>query len=112
MEPSDLNYTCGHPDAGTFGVYTHRATAKDGHCGPERSKFKQHPLRNANGTLKMSEQPWFKTKSLDYPGDWLLQDAGNSRWELRKWASDKEPSAAGSQLAVEAAKRLLSGQCA
>jgi len=52
MEPSDMNFTCGHNDAGTFGVYVHRATAADGHCGPELSKFEQHPLRNPDGTLK------------------------------------------------------------
>jgi hypothetical protein len=52
MEPSDMNFTCGHPDAGTLGLYVHRATAEEGHCGPELLKFKQHPLRKPNGDLK------------------------------------------------------------
>lgn len=52
MEPSDMNLTCGHPAAGSFGVYTYRAAAEGGHCGPDRLKFKQHPLRNEDGTLK------------------------------------------------------------
>ncbi len=60
LEPDASYPVCGHKDAGTFGVYTHRATQveKDptnegiGHCGPERSKFEQHPLRNPDGTFK------------------------------------------------------------
>lgn len=52
MEPDDMNFTCGHPDAGAFGIYVHRATSADGHCGPERPKFEQHPRRNTDGTIK------------------------------------------------------------
>lgn len=51
MEPDD-DLTCGHADAGTFGLYTRRAAAQGGHCGPSRPKFEQHPLRNVDGTLK------------------------------------------------------------
>ena len=47
-----MNFICGHRDAGTFGVYTYRAVAPEGHCGPSLSKFKQHPMRNPDGTLK------------------------------------------------------------
>lgn len=54
MEPDDLNFVCGHPDSGTMGLYVHRAAARDGHCGVTREKFKQHPLRNSDGTLKAS----------------------------------------------------------
>ena len=49
MEPDD-DLTCGHPDSGAFGLYCHRAPPE--HCGPERTKFEQHPLRNPDGTLK------------------------------------------------------------
>jgi len=52
MEPDDMNFICGHKDAGTFGIYIHHAIKDDGHCGAHRSKFAQHPLRNADGTLK------------------------------------------------------------
>ena len=52
MEPDDMNFVCGHPDAGIVGTYVNRAAGVGGHCGPELPKFKQHPLRNANGTLK------------------------------------------------------------
>ena len=55
MEPSDWNFTCGHPDAGDLGVYIHIAVAEDGHCGPALSKFEQHPLRKEDGTLKSYE---------------------------------------------------------
>jgi len=52
MEPSDDQFICGHPDAGTFGTYVHHAVAKDGHCGPELPKFKQHPHRTPDGLLR------------------------------------------------------------
>lgn len=52
MEPDDMNFVCGHPDAGTFGLYTRVAAGPGGHCGPERPKFKQHPLRKSDGSLK------------------------------------------------------------
>jgi len=51
MEP-DSDFTCGHPDAGTFGTITRIAAAPGGHCGPDRPKFEQHPLRKLNGDLK------------------------------------------------------------
>jgi hypothetical protein len=53
MEPDD-DLTCGHPDAGTIGKYVRVAVMPDGHCGPKRPKFEQHPLRNPDGTLKSS----------------------------------------------------------
>lgn len=52
IEPSDMNFTCGHPDAGPVGLYTHHAVKEGGHCGPNLSKFEQHPLRNEDGTIK------------------------------------------------------------
>lgn len=52
MEPNDMNFTCGHPDAGEFGLYIRVAAAPDGHCGPDLPKFEQHPLRTPDGLLK------------------------------------------------------------
>jgi len=62
MGPSDNELVCGHPDAGGFGRYTSIAAEgrlRDGsidlsqaHCGPDRLKFEQHPLRNEDGSLK------------------------------------------------------------
>lgn len=49
MEPDD-DLTCGHPDSGPVGLYCYRKPPD--HCGPDRTKFKQHPLRNPNGSLK------------------------------------------------------------
>lgn len=49
MEPDD-ELTCGHPDSGFMGKYVHRGPVP--HCGPDRTKFEQHPLRNPDGTLK------------------------------------------------------------
>jgi hypothetical protein len=49
MEPDDMNLICGHPDTGTFGKYIRIEPLP--HC-PDYSKFKQHPGRNQNGTLK------------------------------------------------------------
>lgn len=51
MEP-DSDLVCGHNDAGMLGTYARHAAAEGGHCGPRRPKFKQHPLRNADGSLK------------------------------------------------------------
>ena len=50
----DWDFICGHPDAkaGVFGDYTYKAIMDNGHCGPDRPKFEQHPLRNEDGTLK------------------------------------------------------------
>lgn len=56
MEPGDMNFVCGHKDAGIMGLYIHHAVKEGGHCGPNRPKFKQHPLRNPNGTLKSSQK--------------------------------------------------------
>lgn len=50
MEP-DSDLVCGHADAGLMGIYTRHASAKGGHCGPDRPKFEQHPLRNPDGSL-------------------------------------------------------------
>lgn len=59
MEPDgDPRLICGHPDAGPMGQWAERivtsvgASSPEGHCGPERPKFEQHPHRNADGTLK------------------------------------------------------------
>lgn len=52
MEPDDTHLVCGHPDSGPLGLYVHRATERRGHCGPERSKFEQHPLRLPDGRLR------------------------------------------------------------
>jgi hypothetical protein len=52
MEPDDMNFICGHPDAGTFGIYIRHATNEKGHCGPSRTKFQQHPLRLPSGDIK------------------------------------------------------------
>lgn len=97
MEPDDLNFICGHPDAGSFGTYTHRATAQDGHCGPDHSKFAQHPLRTAEGDLKPvgTSEPKL-----------VIIDLGDGRWGLRR---EQEFVATGSLLAMEAACRLFQG---
>lgn len=62
MGPGDDELVCGHPDAGPMGEYARVASEgrvrsgavlpKLGHCGPERAKFEQHPLRNPDGSLK------------------------------------------------------------
>lgn len=52
MEPSDMNFTCGHPDAGVFGKSVNHAASKKGHCGPDRPKFEQHPGRTPDGRLR------------------------------------------------------------
>lgn len=55
MEPDD-DLTCGHPDARSFGTYVKHAVKEDGHCGPTRPKFEQHPLRNPDGSLKKGSE--------------------------------------------------------
>ena len=49
MEPCDMNLICGHSDSGQMGLYVLRGPAK--HCGPERIKWEQHPMRTENGDL-------------------------------------------------------------
>ncbi len=49
MEP-DSDLICGHPDSGVFGKLVLSGPVE--HCGPEYMKFEQHPLRNADGSLK------------------------------------------------------------
>ena len=51
MEP-DNDFICGHPDAGVFGQILRVAAATDGHCGPSRPKFEQHPKRTPEGDLR------------------------------------------------------------
>lgn len=51
MEPDD-DLACGHPDAGSVGTYAYIAAGPSGHCGAERPKFEQHPLRHPDGELK------------------------------------------------------------
>lgn len=49
MEPSgEATLICGHKDAGVFGLYVRQEPLD--HCGWK--KFKQHPLRNRDGSLK------------------------------------------------------------
>jgi hypothetical protein len=48
MEP-DSDLTCGHPDSGTFGLTLLKEPVH--HC-PDYIKFKQHPSRNPDGSLK------------------------------------------------------------
>ena len=60
MEP-DSPLICGHKDSGTFGLHVPRRPAD--HCGPDRTKFEQHPKRNPNGSLK-SDTPK-RTTALD-----------------------------------------------
>lgn len=51
----DADYPiCGHPDSGTMGLFVgngHGPDSPGGHCGPERTKFEQHPLRTPEGGL-------------------------------------------------------------
>lgn len=49
MGPDDPYPVCGHPDAGQMGLFIKSEPLP--HC-PDFSKFKQHPGRNPNGTLK------------------------------------------------------------
>jgi hypothetical protein len=49
IEPMDMDLTCGHPDAGAFGIHLFKQPAD--HC-PDYSKFEQHPGRNPDGTIK------------------------------------------------------------
>lgn len=51
MEPDDMNLTCGHPDAGVFGLHIRKEPL--GHC-ENFKKFEQHPGRHPDGTLRMS----------------------------------------------------------
>lgn len=47
----NMDFICGHPDAGEFGKFIRVATKSDGHCGINKSKFEQHPNRNEDGTI-------------------------------------------------------------
>lgn len=61
MGPGDDELVCGHADAGIVGTYARIASVglkhngsvdlSLAHCGPERAKFEQHPLRNPDGSL-------------------------------------------------------------
>ncbi len=51
IEFSDMNFICGHPDSGEFGLYLYKGVPD--HCGPTRTKFEQHPNRRPNGDLKL-----------------------------------------------------------
>ena len=51
----DSDLICGHEDSGQFGLSLAGRSAPNkigGHCGPDLRHFRQHPLRNPNGTLK------------------------------------------------------------
>lgn len=50
----DGDFVCGHSDAGAVGKLIRVAAAASGHCGPDLPKFKQHPLRSADGSLAPS----------------------------------------------------------
>lgn len=50
-EPDD-DFTCGHKDSGPMGLYVARGPVA--HCG-DYTKFEQHPLRNPDGSLKMTK---------------------------------------------------------
>jgi len=52
MGPANKELVCGHKGAGLLGTYARLASGSDGHCGPEKLRFAQHPLRNTNGSLK------------------------------------------------------------
>jgi hypothetical protein len=56
MEPGEARLICGHIDSGKFGKYLNGLSKPEpmAHCGPERTKFEQHPMRNPNGSLKVS----------------------------------------------------------
>lgn len=48
FEPDGDYPVCGHKDSGMFGLYVgngHGPDTAGGHCGPDRVKFEQHPLR-------------------------------------------------------------------
>jgi hypothetical protein len=45
----DMDFICGHKDAGSFGKKVNVAASPEGHCGPELKKFVQHPLRTPEG---------------------------------------------------------------
>lgn len=47
----EMDFVCGHPDAGVFGKFVRVAAGEGGHCGPLLPKFEQHPLRKPNGDL-------------------------------------------------------------
>lgn len=48
----DIDFICGHKDAGLFGKKITAASSDEGHCGPTRKKFVQHPLRTPEGGFK------------------------------------------------------------
>ena len=49
----DMDFICGHSNAGQFGKLVRITSSENGHCGINRPKFKQHPLREENGDLKL-----------------------------------------------------------
>lgn len=51
MGPGDDELVCGHKDTGPVGEYARFSVLTDAHCGPDRAKFQQHPLRNPDGSL-------------------------------------------------------------
>jgi len=51
IEPDDMDLTCGHPGAGTFGRHVRREPPDFEWCRGYGS-FVQHPLRNPDGSLK------------------------------------------------------------
>jgi hypothetical protein len=51
MAPDDDFLVCAHPDAGEMGAYVREIHKGLPHC-PDFAKFKQHPKRNPDGSLK------------------------------------------------------------
>ena len=47
-----MDFICGHKDAGSWGKKIDVAASPEGHCGPTRKKFVQHPLRTPEGGFK------------------------------------------------------------
>lgn len=48
----DMDFICGHKDAGDWGKKVNVAASSEGHCGPSLKKFVQHPLRTPAGDIK------------------------------------------------------------
>lgn len=57
LDGPDGPFVCGHPDSGTYGTVIggYQLTPVE-HCGPDHSKFEQHPKRHPDGSLKSLSQ--------------------------------------------------------
>lgn len=54
MEPDD-DFTCGHPQAGLFGLYVKHARKLDGICGPEATLFIPRLTQSPNSATIKTE---------------------------------------------------------